>query len=53
MKLLNGITRLLIFQLLGEIGVLALRMPMPDPVLGIWLLSVPKDPGHNNLSIRL
>ncbi|MFT5176558.1 MAG: holin-like protein [Gammaproteobacteria bacterium] len=40
MKFFNGITLLLVFQLVGEIGVLALRMPVPGPVLGMLLLFV-------------
>ena len=38
MHFLNGITLLLIYQLVGEIGVLFLRIPVPGPVLGMLLL---------------
>lgn len=38
MTFLNGITILLIYQLLGEVSVLLLRIPVPGPVLGMIML---------------
>jgi holin-like protein len=38
MQFLNGITILLIYQLVGEMGVLFLGIPVPGPVLGMILL---------------
>jgi holin-like protein len=38
MTFLNGITVLLIYQLLGEVSVLLLRIPVPGPVLGMIML---------------
>ena len=38
MNFLNGITLLLIYQLVGEISVLLLRVPVPGPVLGMVML---------------
>ncbi len=38
MKFLNGMTVLLIYQLIGEIGVHLLQWPVPGPVLGMVLL---------------
>jgi len=38
MTFLNGITILLIFQLIGEISVLLLKIPVPGPVVGMMLL---------------
>ena len=38
MHFLNGITLLLIYQLVGEISVLLLRIPVPGPVLGMVML---------------
>ena len=38
MTFLNGITALLVFQLIGEIGVHAMAIPVPGPVLGMFLL---------------
>jgi holin-like protein len=38
MNFLNGITLLLIYQLVGEISVLLLRIPVPGPVLGMVML---------------
>jgi holin-like protein len=38
MKFLNGVTLLLIYQLIGEFGALLLRIPVPGPVLGMILL---------------
>jgi len=38
MKFLNGVTLLLIYQLIGEFSVLLLRIPLPGPVLGMILL---------------
>ena len=38
MKVLNGITVLLLFQLLGEGLALGLSIPIPGPVLGMVLL---------------
>ncbi len=38
MDFLNGITLLLIYQLVGEVSVLMLPIPIPGPVLGMVLL---------------
>jgi holin-like protein len=38
MSFLNGVTLLLIYQLLGEISVMLLRIPVPGPVLGMVML---------------
>lgn len=38
MQFLNGITILLIYQLVGEMGALFLGIPVPGPVLGMILL---------------
>ena len=38
MHFLNGITLLLIYQLVGEVSVLLLRIPVPGPVLGMVML---------------
>jgi holin-like protein len=38
MNFLNGITLLLLFQLLGEVIARYLRLPVPGPVLGMLLL---------------
>ncbi len=38
MKFLNGMTLLLIYQLVGEIGVQLLQWSIPGPVLGMLLL---------------
>lgn len=38
MKFINGITILLIFQLIGEISVQLLDIPVPGPVLGMVFL---------------
>lgn len=38
MNFLNGVTILLIYQLVGEISVLLLRIPVPGPVLGMIML---------------
>ncbi|MEN8178103.1 MAG: CidA/LrgA family protein [Pseudomonadota bacterium] len=38
MNFLHGITLLLIYQLVGELSVLVLRIPIPGPVLGMVLL---------------
>ena len=35
---MNGITLLLIYQLMGEVCVLALGLPVPGPVVGMLLL---------------
>ena len=40
MSFLNGITTLLIFQLIGEVGVHTLSLPIPGPVLGMFLLFI-------------
>jgi holin-like protein len=40
MKFINGITLLLIYQLIGEVVVLGLGIPIPGPVLGMLLLFV-------------
>ncbi|MGD8589711.1 MAG: CidA/LrgA family protein [Chromatiales bacterium] len=38
MKFLNGITLLLLFQLVGEFASRYLKLPVPGPVLGMLLL---------------
>ncbi|MEJ2455461.1 MAG: CidA/LrgA family protein [Candidatus Thiodiazotropha sp.] len=38
MRFINGITLLLIYQLIGEILVLVTGLPVPGPVLGMILL---------------
>lgn len=38
MQFLNGITLLLIFQLIGEFGARLLDIPVPGPVIGMLLL---------------
>ena len=38
MKFLNGITLLLLYQLLGEISAKLLQLPIPGPVIGMALL---------------
>ncbi len=38
MNYINGLTLLLIYQLVGEVSALALRLPVPGPVLGMLLL---------------
>ena len=38
MNVLNGITILLFYQLVGEVSVLLLRIPVPGPVVGMVLL---------------
>lgn len=38
MSFINGVTLLLIYQLIGEITVLFLALPVPGPVLGLILL---------------
>lgn len=38
MGVLHGITVLLVYQLIGEIGVRYLGLPVPGPVLGMLLL---------------
>ena len=40
MTFLNGIILLLIFQLIGEVGVRTLSLPVLGPVLGMFLLFV-------------
>ena len=40
MHFINGITILLIYQLIGEITVLYLKLPVPGPVLGMLLLFI-------------
>jgi len=40
MTFLNGITVLLIFQLIGEVGVHTLDLLVPGPVLGMFLLFI-------------
>lgn len=40
MNFVNGITILLIYQLVGEISVLYLKLPVPGPVMGMILLFV-------------
>ena len=38
MQFLTGVTILLIYQLIGEVGVRLLQLPVPGPVLGMILL---------------
>ncbi|WP_404364661.1 CidA/LrgA family protein [Marinobacter sp.] len=38
MNFLNGITFLLVYQLVGEIAVRLLNLPVPGPVLGMLML---------------
>ena len=38
MSFISGITLLLIYQLVGEVSVLYLSLPVPGPVLGLILL---------------
>ncbi|MET0064885.1 MAG: CidA/LrgA family protein [Candidatus Thiodiazotropha sp.] len=38
MGFINGITLLLIYQLIGEVSVLWLELPVPGPVVGMILL---------------
>ncbi len=38
MHFINGITLLLIYQLIGEVLVLSLALPVPGPVVGMILL---------------
>jgi holin-like protein len=38
MEVLHGITLLLVYQLVGEVGVRFLGLPLPGPVLGMLLL---------------
>jgi holin-like protein len=38
MSFINGITLLLIYQLVGEASVLLLQLPVPGPVVGMMLL---------------
>ncbi|MCM1981432.1 CidA/LrgA family protein [Lyngbya confervoides] len=38
MDFLNGMTLLLVYQLMGEISVLLLKIPVPGPVMGMILL---------------
>ena len=38
MTFLNGITLLLIYELVGEVATLVLQLPVPGPVLGMTLL---------------
>jgi holin-like protein len=40
MHFLNGITLLLIYQLIGEFMALSLKLPVPGPVLGMILLFI-------------
>jgi holin-like protein len=40
MHLLNGITLLLVYQLLGETAVRLMAIPVPGPVLGMLMLFV-------------
>ena len=40
MQFLNGITLLLVYQLIGEITVRLLGVPIPGPVLGMVMLFV-------------
>lgn len=38
MDFLNGITIILLYQLLGEVSAMLLRIPVPGPVLGMLFL---------------
>ncbi|MEP1581660.1 MAG: CidA/LrgA family protein, partial [Marinobacter sp.] len=38
MNFLNGITLLLVYQLVGEVTVRLLSLPIPGPVLGMVML---------------
>lgn len=38
MQLINGITLLLIYQLIGEVSVRLLGLPVPGPVMGMVML---------------
>ncbi len=38
MQFINGITLLLVYQLIGEVLVLALGLPVPGPVVGMLLM---------------
>lgn len=38
MTFLNGITLLLLYQLMGEVFTMLLRLPVPGPVIGMALL---------------
>jgi holin-like protein len=38
MNLIYGLTLLLVYQLIGEVGVRALDIPVPGPVVGMLLL---------------
>lgn len=38
MSFINGVTLLLIYQLIGEVTVLYLALPVPGPVIGLILL---------------
>lgn len=40
MSFINGVTLLLIYQLIGEVTVLFLALPVPGPVLGLILLFI-------------
>ena len=40
MNFLNGITLLLIYQLVGEVSARLLQLPIPGPVLGMLLLFI-------------
>ncbi|MFT5448741.1 MAG: holin-like protein [Gammaproteobacteria bacterium] len=50
MKFLNGITILLVYQLVGEISVLTLELPIPGPVLGMLLLFITRLIRHRGSS---
>jgi holin-like protein len=49
-KFLNGITILLVYQLVGEISVLTLELPIPGPVLGMLLLFITRLIRHRGSS---
>lgn len=38
MQFINGITLLLVYQLMGEMSVLFLELPVPGPVMGMIML---------------
>ncbi|HEV8078523.1 MAG TPA: CidA/LrgA family protein [Marinobacter sp.] len=40
MQLINGITLLLIYQLVGEVSVRLLGLPVPGPVMGMVMLFI-------------
>lgn len=54
MTFLNGITLLLVFQLLGELTVLIFKLPIPGPVVGmVYLLGILLLRGKLNKSLEI